>query len=461
MTVSGLPRRRICVLAMLLVAALVLAAITWLGDGVLANLGQGLGAIPAFVHDDPLPPEPPLADPCNAQSDSCVIVRASQAQHQLPAAPATNASSAKLPRILYYNTHGGTTQNMRGITHALGLALDLFNPSQVSPYGMSAARATLLIESSHVSFICNQYDIVIISDTVPHGRALLQSLVHPNKNLRCSAKLVVEMTNRFDWDVKDRIAYYSLIRTLILDPNYWNRVYWVVNNNVEQAYVELYTGAKMRDVRLLRPVGMSKDYGYPDDLPPASMENFAARTHDTTQIFESLRDDYAIPLTIFPFGHKYGGPKNLLNFKGWIDVPYQYSVMKFYENIAYGVPQFVPTPRLFEFMLQNGMHYTHCIFIQVMKQFPIGQNRAVKVIPGFPEWSGYMDYYDPLFAPYVYYFDSIIELQQLRLDSRQQLDWKDIHKNGIEFYNRYRIQIFEGWAQLFRDMGFPAVGVQS
>ncbi|KAJ3064658.1 hypothetical protein HDU98_011952 [Podochytrium sp. JEL0797] len=311
-----------------------------------------------------------------------------------------------------------------------------------------------LIQAGHVSWICDQYDIIIIGDTSPHGRALLESYLLPPAQ-QCSAKVIVEMTNRFDWDVKDRNAYFAMVRRLVLERR--EQVWWVANNNVEQAYVEFLVGVKMPDVRLLRPLGVSKDYEYPEDLPPPTSLNFASRTHDTTHIFQILRDQFEIPLTIFPFGHKYGGPKNLLQFKGFIDVPYQYSVMKFYENIAYGVPQFIPTPRLFEYMLQNGLHYTHCIFPSLLKQFPTSPH--IHIIPNFPAWSAYMDYYDPLFAPYVYYFDSFVELQQMRGATREELDWKDVGRKGVVFYEGYRRGVMEGWAGLVRDMGWVDVRV--
>ncbi|KAI8612301.1 hypothetical protein BC830DRAFT_1137339 [Chytriomyces sp. MP71] len=218
---------------------------------------------------------------------------------------------------------------------------------------------------------------------------------------------------------------------------------------------------KMPKVWVMRPVGISKDYPYPEDLSPQDEKNFASRTHDTTNIFMILKDEFDIPLTIFPFGHKYGGPKNLLAFKGFIDIPYQYSVMKFYENIAYGVPMYVPTPRLFEYMLQSGLHYTHCIFPDLLKRFPSGSEIAKRTVPGFPTWSAYMDYYDPLFAPYVYYFDSFVELQNMRDFTRQDLDWKNVSVKGPIFYNAYRDEILQSWAEMFRDMGFTAVKVRA
>ncbi|KAI9350221.1 hypothetical protein BDR26DRAFT_891514 [Obelidium mucronatum] len=408
------------------------------------------------IYDQPPSKEPDPTELCNAQSTSCTIVHSSLTTNG--SSQSTTASSSRTrPSVLYYNTHGGTNMNMKGIMKSLSLELDIFNPKQVTNYGMSHARAKALIDGGHVEYICSLYDIIIIGDTIPHGRALMQSLLE-RPNRQCKSKIVVEMTNRFDWDVKDRRAYYAMVKQLVLKRR--DKIYWVANNNVEQAFLEFLVQVKMPDVRILRPIGTSKDYEYPTDLPAPSAENFASRTHDTTNIFSILRDQFQIPITIFPFGHKYGGPKNLLQFKGFIDIPYQYSVMKFYENIAYGVPQYIPTPRLFEYMLETGLHYTHCIFPNLLKQFPSGSEASVKLIPSFPQWSAYMDYYDPLFAPYVYYFDSFVELQNMRLFSRDALDWKNVKEKGPEFYSKYRLSILEGWAELFRDMGFDEVIVK-
>ncbi|KAJ3408655.1 hypothetical protein HDU80_005004 [Chytriomyces hyalinus] len=428
------------------------------------TLGQGQMQIP----------EQEITEVCNAHSTACNITvayiasdsttpRSNKSSKSTPTSTNTRLTTGRNPSVLYYNTHGGTNVNMKGIMKALNLDMSIFNPKQVTGYGMSGKHAAKLINMGHVSHICESYDVVVIGDTIPHGRALMQSLLEWSPAKQCRSVVVVEMTNRFDWDVKDKSAYYQMVRDLVRkgQTTLKNRLYWVANNNVEQAYVEFMIGMKMPDVRVLRPVGISKDYPYPDDLPPQDEKSFASRTHDTTNIFAILKDEFDIPLTIFPFGHKYGGPKNLLAFKGFIDIPYQYSVMKFYENIAYGVPMFVPTPRLFEYMLQSGLHYTHCIFPNLLKRFPSGPDMKVKTVPGFPPWSAYMDYYDPLFAPYVYYFDSFVELQNMRSFTRAELDWKNVAVEGPKFYNAYRDEILEGWASMFRDMGYRDVQVQA
>ncbi|KAI9350220.1 hypothetical protein BDR26DRAFT_578954 [Obelidium mucronatum] len=236
----------------------------------------------------------------------------------------------------------------------LNVQLDFFNPKQITGYGMSGKRAKYLIRNGHVDFICGLYNVIVIGDTIPHGRAVMQSLLERDPAKRCKSKIIVEMTNRFDWDIKDKDAYYRMMRDLAYrsDKDLKGKIYFVANNNVEQAYMELKIGYRFpQSIRVLRPIGIAKDHEYPEDLENPDFSNFAGRTHDTTQIFDAMKLKHNIPITIFPFNHKYGGPKNLLRFKGFIDIPYQYSVMKFYENIAYGVPTFVPTPFFYEYLV--------------------------------------------------------------------------------------------------------------
>ncbi|KAJ3404308.1 hypothetical protein CcCBS67573_g07141 [Chytriomyces confervae] len=373
--------------------------------------------------------------------------------------------------VLYYNTHGGALDNLRAVMSRLSLRIDNFNPNQIAGYGMSRARAQRLVNSGHAWAICSQYDVVVIGDTIPHARAILLSLLDPRPSVRCQSRVVVEMTNRFNWDVKDKKSYYAMFRSLAKEASpggtLHNRLFWVANNNVEQAFVEHHIQAKLHQVRLLRPVGASRQHAYPSDLDVPTKRNFAARTHDTTHIFEIMRDQYKIPISIIPFGHKYGGPHHLVKFKAFIDVPYQYSVMKFYENIAFGVPVFVPTPMFYESLVKDGLHFTHCIHLDLVKQFPEFPKTALVPINGFPAWSVYFDYYDPLFSQYIYYFDSFQELQELSMNTRQQnsqfedddeaLDWKGVRTRGPLFYAGYRETILEGWAEMFREMGFVNV----
>ncbi|KAJ3350855.1 hypothetical protein HDU83_009383 [Entophlyctis luteolus] len=396
-----------------------------------------------------------------------------QAPCEIQEAWRNSGGNADALRVLYYTTHGGTATNFEGVASSvrIGAALDKFNPNQIAPYGMTHARARALVDGGHAAWVCAGYDVVVIADTVPHGRAVLLSLLEADDSpLKCAAKVVVEMTNRFDWDVRDKNAYYTMIRTLVRlsETKLKGSLVWVSNNNVEQAFVESRIRRKFRvPVRVLRPLGISKDYQYPLAEAP-SLEKFAAReAYEGNEIYRVLRTKYQkLKMLLVPRAQNYGGPKNLLKFKGFIDFPYQYSVMKFYENIAHGVPQFFPSPRLFESLFEQGLstpqNDLRWANPNVAKDLAI--KRAAKLLSpsrtsqrlssDFPAWAEFFDIYDPVFEPFVYFFDSLDELVQLQEKTAAEIDFKNVRENGVHFYEVYRESILSGWADVFRQLGW-------
>ncbi|KAJ3093972.1 hypothetical protein HK100_006328, partial [Physocladia obscura] len=192
-----------------------------------------------------------LAPVCHHSSPACLIIPDDSPPATQPLVPLPLH-----PTVLYYNTHGGCAQNMKGVMRSLGVRVDHFNPQQVSGYGMNARRAKALIDQGHVDYVCSKYDIIILGDTIPHGRAILESLLLPNSRNQCRSKIVVEMTNRFDWDITDKSAYYDSISKLVQLSKtvFKDKLFWVANNNVEKAFLEHKVGVSMPHVRVLRPL---------------------------------------------------------------------------------------------------------------------------------------------------------------------------------------------------------------
>ncbi|KAJ3096660.1 hypothetical protein HK100_005514 [Physocladia obscura] len=171
-----------------------------------------------------------------------------------------------------------------------------------------------------------------------------------------------------------------------------------------------------------------------------------------SSVYSILHRKYKIPISVFPFGHKYGGPKNLLRFKGFIDIPYEFSTMKLYENIAFGIPMIIPSPSFLQELYDSGIHKSLDPYI--LQKFPIGADLPFANIFEFPEWSAYMDYYAPEFAPYLYHVNSMEELQAMAAMTPTEMDYKNVRVNGPIFYAEYREQILGGWLAIFEEMGY-------
>jgi hypothetical protein len=63
----------------------------------------------------------------------------------------------------------------------------------------------------------------------------------------------LEITNRFDWDVKDKKEYFHLIQLL----SEHERVQLVANNPFEGFHMKVVNNINFPRLRILRPVGIS------------------------------------------------------------------------------------------------------------------------------------------------------------------------------------------------------------
>jgi hypothetical protein len=226
--------------------------------------------------------------------------------------------------ILYYTRHFGTTLDFTYMASQLKLHWSQMLPTEYCPpYGMSAQQADECWRK--VRFLCDTFDVIVVSDTTPDARPFLQNpcrahiilQVRPGggqgvgggglvwvgqgigrwrtpvltlhlstrerlllrmrrgpgwprrcpgrRSAGCTSPLTTppsppagarpQITNRFDWDVKDKEQYYSLMNeTGRLNP----RVYWVANNPLEVQHARR-VGVIFPPERykLLRPTGWS------------------------------------------------------------------------------------------------------------------------------------------------------------------------------------------------------------
>ncbi|KAJ3278553.1 hypothetical protein HDU76_009846 [Blyttiomyces sp. JEL0837] len=216
----------------------------------------------------------------------------------------------------------------------------------------------------------------------------------------------------------------------------YSNLYWVTNNPWEERHVFVKTGADIK-ARLMRPVGFSDvDPGenYPGD------PNKAAVIHTHVDVEEMLKM-HGVPYE--KILNEYGGTIGLKRYKVFVDFPYQVSTMKMYENIAAGVVSLAPTPEFFETIVKNGS----------VAFWPWDDH-----IGDHPDnWTLYVETYNPTFQPFYKYFSSWTELSHIVNNmSVEEIDEvNNVRVKGPRFFeNVLRRESVEGWAKLFRDMGF-------
>ncbi|KAI8614587.1 hypothetical protein BC830DRAFT_369814 [Chytriomyces sp. MP71] len=152
----------------------------------------------------------------------------------------------------YLNGHRGCNENLRGVLGRFRLNFNVVDPRKIAKYGMSRGDARHLVDNGWVQAFCGAVDVIIVADTVPDARGILLSLLEKDESKRCKSKIIIEMTNRFDWLVPDSHDYVNMLRKLIKHPpkNLW----WTANNPFEAAFMANQVGM-IPNVTLLRSLG--------------------------------------------------------------------------------------------------------------------------------------------------------------------------------------------------------------
>ncbi|KAJ3239237.1 hypothetical protein HDU81_006342 [Chytriomyces hyalinus] len=399
------------------------------------------------------------------------------------------------PRITYFNGHRGCNENLRGVLARLKINFNVLDPRKLADYGMLEKDARTLVDSGWVKALCQVSDIIIIADTVPDARAILLSLLEKDESKRCRSNIIVELTNRFDWMVGDSVPYYNMLRKLtnLAPKNLW----WTANNPFEAAFFESRVGI-VPNITLLRSMGAWdvdsqvkiqktlvsrfleatglnwQELRWRKQIDEKSKESLCTiediETKERPKVGD-LFDFFCMP--IVPLSKRYGGPVGLLKFKGFVHIPYQASVMKFYENVAMGVPQIIPTPRLLRALGKTNNHHLFMTWLDKLEEAslflynPVWHKRVYNSkhspkdrtdwdnidAPYYATWTELADFYRKEFEPFVYQFDSFEELAVLVQRPADVFDWKNVRVEGPKYYAKVRRQSLNTWKNLLREMG--------
>jgi hypothetical protein len=246
--------------------------------------------------------------------------------------------------------HVGCKNDVRYVADLLGHDVDTF-PSNFGNYNIGAARATNLWNGRRDRL--NAADIVITSDTVPLSRIVLQ---HWDQ---FEGFLIIWVSNRFDYfDQASNDcgfpdpAFYDLIRRF---SNH-ERVRIVSYTPIEPVYAKELKKVDFGDL-LIRPSGMNPptEANWKSAVP-ASVDKpnsfFIPKYHNDT-IYMNLPEKCR-SLGLPNFCGRYAGPRDLVDFKAIIHIPYAWSIFAFFENLVNGLPYLVPSTKFLFKLAETG-----------------------------------------------------------------------------------------------------------
>ncbi len=270
------------------------------------------------------------------------------------------------PKVLHLTFHHGCAVEFEGVARALSLDLTTWYIPNFSPdfldnttttqnalYNIGRERAERIWEKHKAYF--SQFDVILTSDTAPLSRIFLQN--NYNK------PLIIWICNRFDYFDKESLdcdfpdaEYYQLFDEACRS----NSVTVIAYNAFEHYYARskglntgdltitpcaCYTSEENRDFFSLVPSNVEKKERF--FLPPYHNEFF----------YIDLSEKCA-SLNIPSYRGRYNGAADLAEFKGIIHLPYAWSNLALFENIALGIPYFIPSKKFF-IELAQGENYFH------------------------------------------------------------------------------------------------------
>ncbi|KAL6611702.1 hypothetical protein U3516DRAFT_633682 [Neocallimastix sp. 'constans'] len=320
-------------------------------------------------------------------------------------------------KILYFSRHEGTIANFSTIAKLLS-----FEVTVLEPWYSFEERPECFEEDkckSYVEDMCGKYDYIVVSDIIP------DSYIYLINADSCGAKIVLEITNRFDLFVKEenRDDYLRNFGKAILEHD--NIV--VVENNPFETYFACTEGVFIPKYYLIRPIGYA---------PPAVMSEKHNEVHNEIAFIDHSGHDATITLpqlenlgvefTKLP--HRYGGPLVLATYKALLMLPYQVSIMKMMENFRYGVAMILPSERLFKELLDDF-------------RYEFTQKELNDVEGGI---SNYVEFYNSEFKDLFVYFDKWEDLPSII----ENTDFDAKKRQVKEFMVKYEKKALTLWAEV-------------
>jgi len=251
-------------------------------------------------------------------------------------------------KILHLGFHNGLFNDLQYVSEQLKLNIQYLkftdgytNGSAIYNIGHKRAQDAW---NTFQNFY-NQFDLIITSDTCPISRVFLQN--------QFKGKLIIWICNRFDYsDTASNDCnfpdneYYKLLRNAKTNKNIKIFSY--------TKFEHIYAKKKTVNIgsEIIKPCGFISKLFQQNSLSfkndnkiPISINKrdlfFVPPYHnDTIMINLSL---VLTNLKILNYSGKYGGPNDLIDFKGIIHIPYAWSNLSLFEAIQLGIIYFIPS----------------------------------------------------------------------------------------------------------------------
>jgi len=376
-------------------------------------------------------------------------------------------------QLLACNRHHGVRNEMRSFLSFVPNHVQHMSVREPEVYEVTYELAEKQWNKERWEADCRAYEYIMLGDTIPKGRPYLQ---HVDECTAAGAKIIVLVTNRYDWSVVDDKQYHAIVAHASRNPH----VRVVQNNPYEEYYANVLKSSFGPNIRFYDYIASS---GKPDDVHGMYEEEKQKRIGDDSvdQMFHPShigKEDVDVWLhehphelshaaivdawygekdkkrgqpslaakygslhdqSIFMLPKPYGGPLSL-SHRIILFVPYQVNTMAMWENMGYNVTYILPSARLFQQW-------------RASLQIPWNNVHVPDKLP-MDAYENYIDWWRKDLQQFFYYFD---DLRELVRDSPLRRRIKAERKEHIEKQWRYMSEVHypmvkQKWIKLFDEL---------
>lgn len=334
--------------------------------------------------------------------------------------------------ILYISFHAGTHINFDAVCENNNWNITHLMPPH--DYYLNRITSEKIFNECYKNLIFKDenepiFSHIIISDTITCSYPFMKNIGLLNK-----IKIILQVTNYFDYNMKDNLEYYEDLRNFVLNDNVY--VYYV--DNYIKKYLEYYKiipkylnyiplsgkiGNKQNktlypSVKDIKNLGC--DIYYPIEATFSSKNNFFTiyKGFNSINNFCNGYINYKMENIISIHDQYYGGINFLKNYLGCVYIPYHYSTVSFKEFLSAGFMMLIPTKEFCKtlFTKDNEINLDLC------------------------------DYYLKPVSDMVIYFNSYEELITT-------INYLNVHRDeSIQIKNKIKNFMFEYDSNIFREL---------
>lgn len=337
-------------------------------------------------------------------------------------------------KVLHLTFHKGCLQEFNGVAQALNLDLETwYIPELPGTFLDGVSRGNVLYNMGHEraeniwnrhKAVFAQFDAILTSDTASLARIFLQN--------GFQKPLIIWICNRFDYSDQASIdcdfpdqEFYDLFAKACAQPN----VTVIAYTAFEHYYAQkrgLDTGSLL--ITPCNPFKASSEVtssAIASKIDKAS--TFFLPPYHNERIFMNL-SQFCEELGIPTYCGRYQRAMDLKDFKGIIHLPYSWSNLAFFENIALGIPYFIPSIDFFKKLAkQNNYFHPNLATLLQDQLFELS------------EW------YKPERKEIIIYFDSWEDLKRKVNETDYEVQRQKIQEYAAE----YRLKTLKQWKDVF------------